>query len=86
LVNWQEGRDSERDNYHASGFQESPKTNQGKVQMSFSNEDYCTSHSVAANGGCLSLLRSLYNGKTILKCYCAWGAVFHVFVYDFIGN
>ncbi|KAG7021102.1 Protein ALWAYS EARLY 1, partial [Cucurbita argyrosperma subsp. argyrosperma] len=60
--NVMEGRDSERDNYHASGFQESPKTNQGKVQMSFSNEDYCTSHSVAANGGCLSLLRSLYNG------------------------
>ncbi|XP_022937461.1 protein ALWAYS EARLY 2-like isoform X1 [Cucurbita moschata] len=61
--NVMEGRDSERDNYHASGFQESPKTNQGKVQMSFSNEDYCTSHSVAANGGCLSLLRSLYNGS-----------------------
>lgn len=80
MVNWQEGRDSERDNYHASGFQESPKTNQGKVQMSFSNEDYCTS-SVAANGGCLALLRSLYHGKTIemllcmrgcFPCFCLW--------------
>ncbi|XP_022150725.1 protein ALWAYS EARLY 2-like isoform X2 [Momordica charantia] len=56
------GSDSERENYDASGFQKLPKTNQGKVKMSVSNEDHLTTHSVTASGGCLSSLRSLYYG------------------------
>lgn len=83
MINWQGGSDSERENYDASGFHELWETNQVKVQLSVSNEDHFNPHSVAASGGCLSSLRSLYYGKTILKCYCAWGAVFHAFFFFF---
>ncbi|XP_050940657.1 protein ALWAYS EARLY 2-like isoform X9 [Cucumis melo] len=57
--------DSERENYDASGFQELPETNQVQVQSSISNEGHFNAHSVAASGGCLSSLRSLYYGNRL---------------------
>ncbi|KAL4028954.1 hypothetical protein IC575_012172 [Cucumis melo] len=57
--------DSERENYDASGFQELPETNQVQVQSSISNEGHLNAHSVAASGGCLSSLRSLYYGNRL---------------------
>ncbi|XP_031737183.1 protein ALWAYS EARLY 2 isoform X2 [Cucumis sativus] len=57
------GNDSERENYDASGFQELPKTNQVQVQLSISNEGHFSTRSVAASGGCLSSLRSLYGNR-----------------------
>ncbi|CAK9314971.1 unnamed protein product [Citrullus colocynthis] len=59
------GSDSERENYDASGFHELWETNQVKVQLSVSNEDHFNPHSVAASGGCLSSLRSLYYGNQL---------------------
>lgn len=56
--NVMEGSDSERESNDASGMpQKSQKRKRAKVQLSASKEDISQSWSMAATGGCLSLLK-----------------------------
>lgn len=67
MLNWQEGSDSERESNDVSGIpRKSQKRKRAKIQLSASKEDISQSWSMAATGGCLSLLkRSRTDGSAL---------------------